>query len=83
VSNYRTYLGGFGKGGPALPPPPPPPPVPTGPTITPEEELAILQATMPIPEPEPSFIRRNAVPMFVGGGVLLLGTIGLILLVKI
>ena len=79
-----TGLGNFGKGKMAMAPPPAaPPPEDLAPTITPEEELAILQATLPAPEPEASFIRRNAVPLFVGGGVLLLGTIGLILMVKI
>lgn len=53
------------------------------PTITPDEEQAILQATLPIPEPDPSFLRRNAVPLFVGGGVLVLGVVGMILLIKI
>lgn len=53
------------------------------PTITPEEEQAILEAILPIPEPEPSFIRRNAVPLFLGGGALTLGLLGMILLVKI
>jgi len=76
-----TGLGTFGKG--MMAPPPTPPPEDIAPTITPEEELAILQATLPAPEPEPSFIRRNAMPLFVGGGVLLLGTLGLILMVKI
>jgi hypothetical protein len=53
------------------------------PTISPEEELAILQATLPIPQPQASFIRRNAVPIFVGGGVLLLGLLGMILMIKL
>jgi len=63
--------------------PPTPPPTDIAPTISPEEEAAILQATLPIPEPEPSFIRRNAIPLFVGGGVLLFGIIGMVLLIKI
>jgi len=53
------------------------------PIISPEEELAILKATFPIPKPQASFLRRNAVPIFVGGGVLLLGLLGMILMVKI
>jgi len=56
---------------------------PTAPTITPEEEAAILEAMLPIPEPEPSFLRRNAIPIFVGGGVLIFGTIGLLLMIKV
>lgn len=58
-------------------------PEPEGPTITPEEEAAILEAMLPIPEPEPSFLRRNAIPLFLGGGVLILGAIGMLLMVKI
>jgi hypothetical protein len=61
----------------------PEPPPEDAPTITPEEERAILEAAMPIPEPEPSFVRRNAIPLFVGGGALILGVIGVILLIKI
>jgi hypothetical protein len=53
------------------------------PTITPEEETAILEATLPIPEPEPSFIRRNAVPLFIGGGTLVLGLLGMVLMIKV
>jgi len=53
------------------------------PTISPEEEAAILAATLPLPEPEPSFIRRNAIPLFVGGGVLVLGITGMFLMIKI
>ena len=60
-----------------------PPEEDLAPTITPEEELAILGATLPTPEPESSFLRRNAVPLFAGGGMLLLGTIGLILMVNV
>ena len=67
----------------AMTPPPAPPPEDLRPTITPEEEQAILSATLPIPEPEPSFVRRNAVPLFVGGGVLILGILGMILMIKI
>ena len=59
------------------------PPEDISPTISPEEEQAILDAVLPIPAPEPSFIRRNAVPLFIGGGALTLGTIGMILMVKI
>ena len=53
------------------------------PTITPEEETAILEATLPVPEPEPSFIRRNAVPLFLGGGILTLGLLGMVLLIRV
>jgi hypothetical protein len=74
------FIGGFGKGVMAPPPEAPPEDLPT---ITPEEEQAILEATLPIPEPEPSFIRRNAVPLFVGGGVLVLGVLGMILMIKL
>lgn len=82
MAYYETF-GGFGKG--FIPPPPPPtaPEDPTAPTITPEEEAAILEALLPIPEPEPSFLRRNAVPLFVGGGFLLLGTIGMLLMIRV
>jgi len=80
MAYYETF-GGFGKG--FAPPPPPPPEDPTAPTITPEEEAAILQATLPIPEPEPSFLRRNAVPLFVGGGILVLGTVGMLLMIRV
>jgi len=88
VRNY-SFLGTFGKGvskgvsqgkGVMAPPPVAPEDLPT---ITPEEEQAILEATLPIPEPEPSFIRRNAIPLFAGGGVLVLGVIGLILMIKV
>ena len=51
--------------------------------ITPDEEMEILQAMMPIQAPQASFIRRNAVPLFVGGGVLTLGLLGMILLIKV
>jgi len=53
------------------------------PVITPDEELEILQATMPLPTVEVSFLRRNAVPLLVGGGVLTLGLLGMILLIKV
>lgn len=53
------------------------------PIVTLEEEAAILNATLPLPPPEPSFLRRNAVPLFAGGGALVLGTLGMILLIKI
>jgi len=89
TNNYFSFgasgtFGTFGKGKGVMAPPPAPPPPPEDvlPTITPEEELAILEATLPFPEPEPSFIRRNAVPLFVGGGVLTLGVLGMILLLK-
>jgi hypothetical protein len=59
------------------------PPEDIVPTITPEEEMAILEATLPIPEPEPSFIRRNAIPLFIGGGALVLGILGMVLLIKV
>jgi ATP phosphoribosyltransferase len=59
------------------------PPEDIRPTITPDEEQKILAAMLPIPEPEPSFVKRNAIPLFVGGGVLTLGILGIILMVKI
>ena len=52
------------------------------PLISPTEEQAILEQTLPIPEPEPSFLRRNAIPLFVGGGVLILGILGMVLLIR-
>jgi len=76
-----STLGFFGKG--AIAPPPAPPPEDIAPTISPEEERAILAATLPLPEPEPSFIRRNAIPLFVGGGILVAGTLGMLLLIRI
>jgi hypothetical protein len=84
----RRNFGYFGKsesknGKGAYTPPPAPPPEDLRPTITPEEEQAILAATLPIPEPEPAFVRRNAVPLFVGGGVLILGILGMILMIRI
>lgn len=51
--------------------------------ITPDIEQQILQQTIPFAEPEPSFIRRNALPLFLGGGVLLLGIIGMFLMLKV
>ena len=81
MAYYETF-GGFGKG--FIPPPPlPAPEDPTAPTITPEEEAAILEALLPIPEPEPSFLRRNAIPIFIGGGVLIFGTIGMLLMIRV
>jgi len=93
---YRSNLGEFSglfskssngksKKSFVMPPPTPPPPPPEdlAPTISPEEEMAILEAMLPIPEPEPSFIRRNAIPLFVGGGVLVLGIAGMVLMIKI
>lgn len=81
---YRSDLGEFGKSKKSfVTPPPAPPPEDLAPTISPEEEMAILEALLPIPEPEPSFIRRNAIPLFVGGGVLVLGIAGMVLMIKI
>jgi hypothetical protein len=74
-------IGSFGKG--YMAPPPEAPPEDLAPTISVEEEQAILAATLPMPEPEPSFIRRNAVPLFVGGGVLVLGVVGMIFMIRI
>lgn len=74
-------FGAFGKG--MVAPPPPPPPEDIAPILTPEEEQAILQQTMPLPEPEPSFLARNGLPLIIGGSVLLLGTIGLIFMLKV
>jgi len=81
TGNYRAGLGAFGKG--AIAPAPAPPDL--GPTITPEEEQAILQAMNPTasvpPElMEPSFLRRNSTLLLVGGGVVVLGALGFILL---
>ena len=75
-----SNLGFFGKG--YIAPPPEPPPEGIGPTITPDEELAILNAHLPPPEIEPSFVRRNVKPVLIGGSVLLLGALGMILLVS-
>lgn len=63
--------------------PPPAPPPDNAPTITPEEEAEILAATLPVPEPEMSFLARNAVPLMLGGGVLMLGTLGMFLMIKV
>ena len=52
-------------------------------TLSIEEEQAILEATLPIPEPEPSFLHRNAMPLIVRGGVLVLGILGMILLIRV
>jgi len=59
------------------------PNVQSGGALTPEEEIAILEQTLPIPEPEPDFLRRNIVPITVGGGVLFIGIILMVLLVKV
>ena len=75
-----SNLGFFGKG--AVAPPPEPPPEDLAPTITPEEELEILNQSLPPPEIQPSFIRRNVKPVLLGGSVLLLGALGMILLIK-
>jgi hypothetical protein len=80
--SYYPTLGDF-AGKAVMAPPPKPPPAPDAPIITPEEEMAIIQATMPVAVPEPSFLRRNAVPIFVGGGILLLATLGMILMLKL
>jgi len=53
------------------------------PTISAQEELDILRQTLPTQELESSFLRANAMPILVGGSVLLLGTIGLILMVRL
>jgi len=66
--------------------PTPPPPLPSadvGSTISPAEELAILQQTMPIATPQASFLERNKRAIFVGSAVLVFGIIGLVLLVQI
>lgn len=55
----------------------------TGPTISPSEELAILQQTLPLIVPQQSFLERNQKALFVGGAVLVLGIIGMVLLVQI
>ena len=81
MSYVARNLGMFGKGMMAHPPPPPPEDI--APIITPEEEQQILQQTLPLPEPEESFLARNAMPLMIGGSVLVLGTIGLIVMIKI
>lgn len=81
MSYVARNFGMFGKG--MVAPPPPPPPEDIAPIITPEEEQAILQQTLPLPEPEQSFLARNAMPLLIGGSVLVLGTIGLIVMIKI
>lgn len=81
MSYVGRGLGVFGKG--MVAPPPPPPPEDIAPIITPEEEMAILQENLPLPEPEESFLARNAMPLILGGSVLLLGTIGLVVMIKI
>lgn len=52
-------------------------------TITPEEEMEILSATLPLPEIEESFIQRNFMPLVIGGSVLTLGVLGFVILIKI
>lgn len=81
--SYQTMrgLGAFGKGPPMPPPEPPPPDI--APTISPEVELDILRQTLPTAQPEPSAMRSYAMPLLVGGSVLLLGTIGLILMLRV
>jgi len=51
--------------------------------VTPQVEQEIIRETIPPPKPQASFIRRNAIPLFVGGGVLILGVIGMLLLIKV
>lgn len=80
MSYVARNFGVFGKGMMA---PPPPPPEDIAPIITPEEEQKILQQTLPLPEVEQSFLARNAMPLMIGGSVLVLGTIGLIVMLKI
>lgn len=81
--NFRGVggLGAFGKG--AVAPPPEPPPE-IAPTLTPEEEQAILQSmqttNLTVVEPSDSFIQRNKMPLIIGGGVVTLATLGLILM---
>jgi hypothetical protein len=81
MSYVARNFGYFGKG--MMAPPPPAPPPDDAPIITPEEEQKILQETLPLPVPEPSFLRRNAMPLLVGGSVLLLGTSGLVIMIKV
>ena len=52
------------------------------PTITPQEEMDILNVTLPPVEIEPSFVRRNAKPVLIGGSVLVMGALGMILLLR-
>ena len=72
------FFGGKGQPHPA----PAPPPEDLSPTITPEEELMILNETLPQPEVQASFVRRNVKPLLLGGSVLVLGALGMILLIK-
>jgi len=81
MSYVTRNFGAFGKG--MVAPPPPPPPEDIAPIITPEEEQQILQETLPLPEPEESFLARNAMPLIIGGSVLLLGTVGLVIMLKV
>jgi len=47
------------------------------------EEQRILQQTLPAPPIVGSFLSRNAMPIFLGGTVLLVGLIGLVLMIKV
>ena len=51
--------------------------------ITPDEEMDILNVTLPPPEIEVGFTRRNARPLLIGGSVLVLGALGMILFIKV
>lgn len=51
--------------------------------ISMRDELAILQEVLPPVQPQASFIRRNAVPIFVGGGIMFLGFLGMLLMIKL
>lgn len=63
--------------------PPVSPPPDIIPTISPEEERAIINAITPFPEPEPDFLKRNSTTLLIGGGTLVISILLLILLVKI
>ena len=81
MSYVARNFGYFGKGSKQASPQPPPEDI--APIITPGEEQAILQETLPLPEPERSFLARNAMPLLIGGSVLLLGTVGLVIMLKV
>jgi hypothetical protein len=48
-----------------------------------DQSQEILQATKPIPEPEPSFLEKNSIPLLIGGAVIVLAVVGLLLLIRV
>lgn len=46
------------------------------------EEQQILQQTLPVPQVQGNFLSRNAMPIFLGGTVLILGIVGFILMTQ-